>query len=133
VASCLRALGGHVARHMRGALRLGIQKALGVVQSHNRVDLAALASGYIVADNLDDDGAMLRRSVWTLLPLLPPTSLLMTSRRSSCRTLLLLGPSSPETSWALGPLGCSQKSSRAALCNLIYFVFISLCYSIPFL
>jgi hypothetical protein len=69
---------------MRGALRLGIQKALGVVQSHNRVDLAALASGYIVADNLDDDGARLRRSVWTLLPLLPPTSLLMTSRRSSC-------------------------------------------------
>jgi hypothetical protein len=34
VASRLRALGGHVARRMRGALRLGIRKTLGVVQSH---------------------------------------------------------------------------------------------------
>jgi hypothetical protein len=119
--SCLWALGGHVARHMRGALRLGIQKVLGVVQSHNWVDLAALALSYIIADNLDDDGARLRRSVWTLLPLLPPTSLLMTSRRFSCRTLPLLGPSSPESSWALGPLGCSQKSRCVALCNLILF------------
>jgi hypothetical protein len=42
---------------MRGALRLGIQKTLGVVQSHYRVNLAALATGYIVADDLDDDGA----------------------------------------------------------------------------
>jgi hypothetical protein len=57
VASRLRTLGGHVARRMRGALRLGIQKTLGVVQSHYRVNLAALATGYIVADDLDDDGA----------------------------------------------------------------------------
>jgi hypothetical protein len=34
VASRLWALGDHVARRMRGALRLGIQKTLGVVQSH---------------------------------------------------------------------------------------------------
>jgi hypothetical protein len=39
---------------MRGALRLGIQKTLGVVQSHYRVNLAALEIGYIVADGLDD-------------------------------------------------------------------------------
>jgi hypothetical protein len=36
-------------------LRLGIQKTLGVVQSHYLVNLAALATGYIVADDLDDD------------------------------------------------------------------------------
>jgi hypothetical protein len=42
---------------MRGALRLGIQKTVGVVQSHYRVNLKALATGYIVYDSLDDDGA----------------------------------------------------------------------------
>jgi hypothetical protein len=57
VESRLRALGGHVAGRMRGALRLGIQKALSVVQLHYLVNLAALATGYIVADDLDDDGA----------------------------------------------------------------------------
>jgi hypothetical protein len=34
LASRLRALGGHVTRRVRRALHLGIQKALGVVQSH---------------------------------------------------------------------------------------------------
>jgi hypothetical protein len=53
VASHLRALGGHVAEHMKGALRLGIQKTLGVVTSHYVVDLATLAMGYIVANDLD--------------------------------------------------------------------------------
>jgi hypothetical protein len=42
---------------MRGALRLGIQKTLGVVQSYYRVNLAALATGYIIVDGLDDDTA----------------------------------------------------------------------------
>jgi hypothetical protein len=56
VASRLRALVGHVARRMRGTLSLGIQKTLGVVQSYYQVDLATLATGYIVADDLDDDG-----------------------------------------------------------------------------
>jgi hypothetical protein len=42
---------------MRGALRLGIQKTLGVVQSHYRVDVAVLATVYIVVDDLDGDGA----------------------------------------------------------------------------
>jgi hypothetical protein len=57
VASCLRALGGHVARSMRGAFRLGIQKTLGVVQWHYRVNLVVLATGYIIADGLDDNAA----------------------------------------------------------------------------
>jgi hypothetical protein len=42
MASRLRALGSHVTRHMRGALRLGVQKTLGVVQSHYRVNLGAI-------------------------------------------------------------------------------------------
>jgi hypothetical protein len=46
-----------VARRIWGALRLGIQKTLRVVQLHYRVNLAALATGYIIADNLDVDGA----------------------------------------------------------------------------
>jgi hypothetical protein len=42
---------------MRGALRLGVQKTLGVVQSYCRGDVAALAIGYIIADDLDDNSA----------------------------------------------------------------------------
>jgi hypothetical protein len=34
LAGRLRALSGHVTKHMRRALRLGVQKALGVVRSH---------------------------------------------------------------------------------------------------
>jgi hypothetical protein len=36
---------------------LGIQKALDVEQSHYQVNLAALATGYIVADDLNDEEA----------------------------------------------------------------------------
>jgi hypothetical protein len=36
---------------MRGALCLGIQRTLGVVQSHYRVDIATLATGYIITDD----------------------------------------------------------------------------------
>jgi hypothetical protein len=42
---------------MKGALRLGIQKTLGVVQSHYIISHAVLAVGYIIADDLDDDRA----------------------------------------------------------------------------
>jgi hypothetical protein len=42
---------------MRGALRLGIQKTLGMVQSHYLVNLASLSMGYIVVDDFDDDKA----------------------------------------------------------------------------
>jgi hypothetical protein len=57
VASRLHALGGHVSRRMWGALRLGIQKTLGVVQSHYQVNLTAIATGYIITDGLVDDAA----------------------------------------------------------------------------
>jgi hypothetical protein len=57
--SHLWALGGHVTQRMRGALRLGIEKTLSVVQSHYWFDIAALATctGYVVTDDLDDDDA----------------------------------------------------------------------------
>jgi hypothetical protein len=43
LASRLRALGGHVTERMRQGLRLGVQKALGVVRSHYEVNFEALA------------------------------------------------------------------------------------------
>jgi hypothetical protein len=55
--SRLRALGGHVTRRMRSTLHLGVQKTLDVVQSHYRVNLGALSTGYVIPDVLDDDGA----------------------------------------------------------------------------
>jgi hypothetical protein len=57
MASRLRALGGHVTRRVRCALHLGVQKALGVVASHSRVNLGAISTGYIILEGLDDDGA----------------------------------------------------------------------------
>jgi hypothetical protein len=57
VVSRLQDLGGHIVECMRGTLRLGIQKTLGVVQSHYLINLAALATGYIMVDDLDDDKA----------------------------------------------------------------------------
>jgi hypothetical protein len=106
---------------MRGALLLGIEKALSMVQSHNRVDLAALASVYIIADNLDDDSAQAEEIC--LYALAAPTADILAD---DFEEVLFPnapppGPSSPESSWALGPLGYSQKSSCVALCNLILF------------
>jgi hypothetical protein len=46
LASRLRALGGHVTERMRRALRLRVQKALGVVRSHYEVNFEALEEGY---------------------------------------------------------------------------------------
>jgi hypothetical protein len=48
--SRLRALGGHITERMRRALRLGVQKALGVVRSHYEINFEALAEGYVVPD-----------------------------------------------------------------------------------
>jgi hypothetical protein len=42
---------------MRHALHLGVQKALGVVVSHYRVNLGAISTGYIIPEGLDDEGA----------------------------------------------------------------------------
>ena len=52
--SRLRSLGDRVTERLRGALRLGIQKALGVVSTHYIVDFEHLATGYIVPDGDDD-------------------------------------------------------------------------------
>ena len=43
-----------MAERLRGALRLGVQKALGVVSMHYVVDFEQLATGYIVPDGDDD-------------------------------------------------------------------------------
>jgi hypothetical protein len=60
LASRLRALRGHVTERMRRALRLGVQKALGVVWSHYEVDFEALAEGYVVPEGVEDEVAMER-------------------------------------------------------------------------
>jgi hypothetical protein len=58
--SILRALGGHVTQRMRRALHLGVQKALGVVVSHYRVNLGAISTDYIVPVGVDDKVEMNR-------------------------------------------------------------------------
>jgi hypothetical protein len=58
LANRLRALGGHVSRRMRRALHLGVQKALGVVRSHYKVNFEAVASGYVVPEGVEDEAAM---------------------------------------------------------------------------
>jgi hypothetical protein len=60
LASRLHALSGHVTERMRRALRLGVQKALGVVRSHYEVDFEALAEGYVVPEGVEDQVAMER-------------------------------------------------------------------------
>jgi hypothetical protein len=58
LASRLRALGGHVSGRMHRALRLGVQKALGVVRSHYEVNFEAVAEGYVVPEGIEDEAAM---------------------------------------------------------------------------
>jgi hypothetical protein len=45
---------------MSRALRLGVQKALGVVRSHYEVNFEAMAEGYIVPEDVKDEVAMER-------------------------------------------------------------------------
>ena len=52
--SRLRSLGGWVTERLKGTLRLGIQKALGVVSTHYIVDFDQLATGYIIPEGDDD-------------------------------------------------------------------------------
>jgi hypothetical protein len=42
------------------ALRLGVQKALGVVRSHYEIHFEAMAEGYIVPEGVEDEAAMER-------------------------------------------------------------------------
>jgi hypothetical protein len=58
MASLLRALGGHVTQRMRRTLHLGVQKALGVVASHYRVNLRAISTGYVIPAGVDDEVEM---------------------------------------------------------------------------
>jgi hypothetical protein len=58
MASCLRALGGHVTQRMRRSLHLGVQKALGMVVSHYRVNLEVISTGYVVPVGVDDEVEM---------------------------------------------------------------------------
>jgi hypothetical protein len=60
MASRLHALGGHVTQRMRRALHLGVQKALGVVVSHYRVNLEAISTGYVIPIGVDDEVEMNR-------------------------------------------------------------------------
>jgi hypothetical protein len=60
LASRLRALSGHVTERMRRALRLVVQKALGVLRSHYEVDFEELAEGYVVPEGVEDEVAMER-------------------------------------------------------------------------
>jgi hypothetical protein len=60
MASHLRALGGHVTQRMRHALHLGVQKALGVVASHYRVNLGAISTGFVVPIGIDNEVEMNR-------------------------------------------------------------------------
>jgi hypothetical protein len=60
LSSRLRALGGHVSGRMRRALRLGVQKALGVVRSHYEINFETVAEGYIVPEGVEDEAAMER-------------------------------------------------------------------------
>jgi hypothetical protein len=45
---------------MRRALHLGVQKALGLVVSHYRVDLEAISTSYVVLVSVDDEVEMNR-------------------------------------------------------------------------
>ena len=54
LASRLRSLGDRVAKRLKGALRLGVQKALGVISTHYLVNFEQLSMGYIVPNGDDD-------------------------------------------------------------------------------
>ena len=58
LASRLRSLGGRVTERLKGTLRLGIQKALGVVSTQYIIDLEQVATGYVIAPDTDEDAAV---------------------------------------------------------------------------
>jgi hypothetical protein len=45
---------------MRRVLRLGVQKALGVVRSHYEVNFEAVASGYVIPEGVEDKAEMVQ-------------------------------------------------------------------------
>nr|CAB3475711.1 unnamed protein product [Digitaria exilis] len=58
----LRALGGHFTSRVKEVLLLGVRKALGVVTTHYQTDLSKLAAGYVVADELNDEEAVMEEA-----------------------------------------------------------------------
>jgi hypothetical protein len=52
---------------MQRALHLGVQKALGIVVSHYRVNLGAISTGYVVLAGVDDEVEMNRVDTQTAL------------------------------------------------------------------
>ena len=58
VASRLRFLGGQVAKRLKSAFRLGVQRTLGVVSTHYVMDLERVATGYVVAPGAEGDDAV---------------------------------------------------------------------------
>ena len=54
LASRMRSLGGWVTERLKGALCLGVQKALGVVSTHYIINLEQVATGYVVPDDNED-------------------------------------------------------------------------------
>jgi hypothetical protein len=50
---------------MQRALHLGVQKALGVVVSHYRVNLGAISTGYVIPAVVDDEVEMNRVDMLT--------------------------------------------------------------------
>jgi hypothetical protein len=80
---------------MHCALHLGVQKALGVVASHYRVNLGAISTGYVIPEGLDDEVKMNRVDALTA----PAANVLVEDSWSFCSwTLLPLAVSSPESS-----------------------------------
>jgi hypothetical protein len=47
-----------VAEHLRSAFRLGVQRTLGVVSTHDVMDLERVATGYVVAPSVEGDDAV---------------------------------------------------------------------------
>jgi hypothetical protein len=85
-----------------------------VVQLHYRVDLATLTTGYIVANDLDDNGGEAEANRMDALSG-PATDILA----DDFEEVLFpnsppTGPSSPKSCWALRPLGCSQNLRHGA-------------------
>jgi hypothetical protein len=102
---------------MQRALRLGVQKTLGVVVLHYRVNLGALSTSYIIPEGLDDDGAEVEMNRVDALAALLLTSSPTTLWRSYFQMLLWSAPSSLESDWAVKPFKFLLELGPHGSCN----------------
>ena len=58
VASRLRSLGGQVAKRLKCAFRIGVQRTLGVVSTHYVMDLERVVTGYVITPGIEGDDAV---------------------------------------------------------------------------